>query len=169
MRLPLHFWQYLVHGNGWPIFACHEHIKFEGSSCCVRAINTALCYQLDCDTLLLMKARPRARLTETLFPWRPHPPHPLSPSLAVYLLMIDVTFAVAVAVAANGRQRKGRGSNGVAVTAEDLALREDICYQIFGDVGPLIRGELASTAALQTHHHTAVVSAQNFCCLSRFA
>ncbi|CAM9680174.1 unnamed protein product [Pylaiella littoralis] len=29
--------------------------------------------------------------------------------------------------------------NGVAVTAEDLALREDICYQIFGDVGPLIR------------------------------
>ncbi|CAN0109718.1 unnamed protein product, partial [Ectocarpus sp. 12 AP-2014] len=34
---------------------------------------------------------------------------------------------------------QGRGSNGVAVTAEDLALREDICYQIFGDVGPLIR------------------------------
>lgn len=26
------------------------------------------------------------------------------------------------------------------VTPEDLALREDICYQIFGDVGPLVRG-----------------------------
>lgn len=27
------------------------------------------------------------------------------------------------------------------MTAADLALREDICYQIFGDVGSLIRGE----------------------------
>lgn len=33
--------------------------------------------------------------------------------------------------------------NGAPVTAEDLALREDICYQIFGDVGSLVRGELA--------------------------
>ncbi|CAN0287606.1 unnamed protein product, partial [Hapterophycus canaliculatus] len=34
---------------------------------------------------------------------------------------------------------KGRTANGVSVTADDLALREDICYQIFGDVGALIR------------------------------
>ncbi|CAM9305361.1 unnamed protein product, partial [Ectocarpus sp. 4 AP-2014] len=40
---------------------------------------------------------------------------------------------------ASAKKPEGRGSNGVAVTAEDLALREDICYQIFGDVGPLIR------------------------------
>lgn len=32
----------------------------------------------------------------------------------------------------------------MAVTADDLALREDICYQIFGDVGPLIRGKISA-------------------------
>lgn len=43
----------------------------------------------------------------------------------------------------------------MAVTAEDLALREDICYQIFGDVGPLIRGEasLGSEAVYVARGH----------------
>eukprot|EP00903_Cladosiphon_okamuranus_P012668 g11848.t1 len=40
--------------------------------------------------------------------------------------------------ATSAKKPEGR-SGSVAVTAEDLALREDICYQIFGDVGPLIR------------------------------
>ncbi|CAM9469708.1 unnamed protein product [Scytosiphon promiscuus] len=41
--------------------------------------------------------------------------------------------------AASAKATEARTANGVSVTAEDLALREDICYQIFGDVGPLIR------------------------------
>ncbi|CAM9593219.1 unnamed protein product [Ectocarpus sp. 6 AP-2014] len=69
---------------------------------------------------------------------------------------------------ASAKKPEGRGSNGVAVTAEDLALREDICYQTFGDVGPLIRDFSCAWDHKVVMHGRMYVTGRRLCFYANF-